>query len=471
MPTPVRRGLVRDTLVYAGGIGLQRGLSILVLPAATRALDPAQVGVAGAALAVAGLFSIVLGLGFSFAVVRLYYDEGPSDPDRSRWAMLLRVQLLVALALAALAWATGPIWSGIFDDVPWGGALKAAVVLALAQAAQSSALGILRAARRVGAFALVVVAQVGVGGVAAIALAQRDGAAGLVAGLALGSVVAAGLGLILTYERAAWSRSALRGGLALSLPFVAHMLAMWVMSLSDRVLIERFLGLEDVASYHLAYALASLPVLATDALQSAWVPHFYGLPTEEKRSLPSRVAHPATVSAIAVAAAVVLLAPIGARVLAPEDFTVPMVVVALVIATTFVRVSYLLGFAALSDAKDSRSIARGSAAGATLNVAVNLVAIPAWGVEGAAASTLVAFAATSLVVLHRARTRAGTPIPGRSLVSAWVGGTVLMLALSAIPTSPFGWVVRALALAATVGVGARSLRRMANRSRAVVDPT
>lgn len=452
MRAPARGGLVRDTIVYAGGIGLQRGLAILVLPAATRALDRGEVGVAGAALAVSGFLSIVLALGFSFAVVRLYYDEPAANGDRAAWAMLLRVQLVVATALAGVAWATGPWWSRMFADVPWGGALQAAVILALAQAAQSSALGILRASRRVGAFAGVVLVHVVVGGTGAVLLAERDGAAGMVTGLALGSLAAALVGLAVTRRPAAWSWPALRTGLALSLPFVAHMLAAWVMSLSDRVLVERFLGLEDLASYHVAYALASLPVLATDAAQQAWVPHFYGLSDEARRTLPSRLARPATLAVIPIAAGVVLVAPALARVLAPADFDVPMAVVALVTSTTFVRASYLLGFAALSDVKDSRSIARGSSVAAALNVAVNLVAIPAWGLNGAAASTLLAYAAMSILLLTRVRQKLDTPIPVGSLLPAWAGGAGLMLVLAAIPTSATGWLVRGALLAAAAAV-------------------
>lgn len=463
---PGQTRLARDSLVYAGGLALQRGLSVLVLPVATRLLAPSQVGIAGAALAVAGVLAIVLGLGFSFAVVRLFHDEEAAAP-RTEWAMLARVQLVLAAGLAGAAWLLGPLWSGMFEDVPWSGALQAAVVLGFAQAAQATALGVLRAARRVGAFAAVVTTQVLVGGPASIALAAGKGPAGLVAGLAIGALASAVLGAALTYRRPLWSWRAARRGLALSVPFVAHLLSAWIMGLSDRVLIERFLDLESLAAYHVAYALASLPILATDSVQAAWVPRFYGWDAESKRTFVGRVALPVTCTVAALAAGVVLVAPAAARVLAPADFDVPMTVVALVVSATFVRSSYLLGFAVLSDRLDSRSIARASSAGAALNILANLIAIPAWGLNGAAATTLAAYAVMSALVLRRAEQATGVAISLRRLAAVWAAAAAVMVALGHLPTSPLGWLARLAALTVALMAAARWFSEVQRAYRAM----
>lgn len=422
-------GLVRDSLVYAGGLALQRGLSVLVLPAATRILEPAELGVASASLAVAGVLSMVFSFGFNYGIVRLYYDE-PADAERTEWAALLRVQLLAAAGLAGAAWLLGPAWSGMFENVPWSRPLQAAVLLAVLQSAQSTTLGVLRAGRRIGAFSAVVVAQVGLGATLAIALAHRHGAGGLIEGLAAGAAAGAVVGTILTWRRPKWSLTAVRAGLLFSAPFVAHMLSSWVLSLSDRVLIERFLDLERLGEYHLAYAVASLPILVTDAVQAAWLPRYYGLPDDEKRDLPVRVAPVATLVVVGVAAGVVALAPAIERLVAPPTFDFPLVVVALVVSMTFVRTPYLLGFAVLSDTRQGPAIARASALAAAVNLALNLWFIPVWGLTGAAASTLIAYAVMSLVVVNRAERTLGRSFDVGRLVAVWAAGVALVLALA-----------------------------------------
>ncbi|MGH2651652.1 MAG: polysaccharide biosynthesis C-terminal domain-containing protein, partial [Actinomycetota bacterium] len=232
-----------------------------------------------------------------------------------------------------------------------------------------------------------------------------------------------------------------------------------------RVLIERFLGLPDLASYHLAYALASLPILMTDAVQAAWLPHFYGLAPAEKRELTGRLAPAVTRTVVAVAAAVVLLAPAAGRALAPPDFDFPITVVALVVSVTFVRASYLLAFAVVSDKKESGSIARASALGALANIGLNLWLIPVWGLTGAAVSTLLGYTLMSIALARRAERVSGRSLDLASLSRLWFVGAGFMLVLAAVPAAvpagPPGWVARvllAIPVAASVWVSARRLR-------------
>jgi len=469
MPTVAGRGLVRDGLVYAVGLALRGGLSLLVLPAATRILGPEEFGVATAALVIASVLSIVFTLGCNFAILRIYFDE-PETAERTDWAMLLRAQLLLGAALAGVAWLLGPLWSGIYDGVPWSSALQLAVLLGFAQAAQTTALSVLRAARRVYAFVGVVLVQVVVGGTLAVLLAAEHGPAGLVGGLALGASLGALLGLALTYRRPSWSWISLRAGLLLSIPFAAVMLSGWVFGLSDRVLIERFLGLASLGSYQVAYALAIVPILLTDALQTAWLPHFYRLDASTKRALPGRLATRVTVAVAAVAAGVVLLSPAIGALLAPTDFDVPVTVVALVVSATFVRASYLIAFAVLSDAKESRSIARASSLGAAVNVALNLWLIPLWGLTGAALTTLVAYGVISIVALRRTEIVIGSQLNLAHLVRLWTGLVVVMLTLSVLPTDATGWTLRGM-IAVLVAIAAcAALQRTRNSYEAAITP-
>jgi O-antigen/teichoic acid export membrane protein len=451
-------GLVRDGLVYGVGLALQRGLAFLVLPAATRILDPHDFGVASAAMVVGTVLSAVFALGLNYGIVRLYFDE-PADAERTEWAALLRAQVGLACALAGIVWLLGPWWSHIYEDVPWGGALQAAVVLGLALAVQSTLLGILRAQLRVHAFIVVVATQVLVGGSLALALAERDGSAGLVAGLAAGAVASALLGAVLTYRKPHWEWTALRAGVLFSLPFVAHMLASWVVSLSDRVFVERYLGLDALASYQVAYAIGLLPILLSDAMQAAWLPRYYALDDDTKRGVPERLTTPITLAMAAVSGLVVAGAPIAARILAPADYDVDFDVVALVAAATVVRVAYLVAFAALSDAKDTRVIAGASGLGAAVNVGLILWLVPWWGVTGAAAATLVAYAVMSVVTLQRAERLLHVRLRITSLLIVWVAASAALLAIAALPTDALGWSIRVVIAAALVWAGVLELRR------------
>src|SRR4051812_19027020 len=69
------RRVVGHGSIYVVGTILQRGLSLLLLPAVTRVLSVDEFGLVGTASALAACLAIVLGLGLNFAIVRTYYDD------------------------------------------------------------------------------------------------------------------------------------------------------------------------------------------------------------------------------------------------------------------------------------------------------------------------------------------------------------------------------------------------------------
>jgi len=442
------RGLVRDGIVYGIAITLQRGLSFLLLPAATRVMSQTEFGVASAGLAVAGLLSMIFSFGISFAIVRLYYDE-PEDAERTEWAMLVRVQVILGVVLAAAVWASGPLWSRMFEGIGWAVSLQLAVVYGALTAIQSTSLSVLRASRRPLAFTLASVVQIAVGGTLAIVLARRDGAAGFFAGLAIGAGCSAFLGHVATYRRPAWSWRGTRGALLLSIPFVAHMLSQWVFNLSDRVLIERFLGLDELARYHVAYALGMAPMLILDASQAAWGPHYYGsLTSAQKKALPEAVVVPAAALVGLLTGILVAGAPVLAVLVAPDGFSVPVLVIAVVAATACVRTPYMLGFTALADVKSSGPIARASALAATLNLALNVALVPRFGLNAAATTTLASFALMSFIVVRRAERALDTNFRLGALAGTWSVVAVGLAGIALVPDTSFGVAIRA-----TIAIG------------------
>src|SRR3954465_12733959 len=113
--------------VYILGTIVQSALGILLLPIVTRVLGVKEFGVVGTAVALAALLVFVYGLGLSFAITRLYYDER-ADAPRAGWAALVRGQAVAALLLAVITFLTGPWWSAALPG-GWAPAYKVAVGL------------------------------------------------------------------------------------------------------------------------------------------------------------------------------------------------------------------------------------------------------------------------------------------------------------------------------------------------------
>lgn len=430
--------------VYVLGTMLQSGLGLMLLPAVTRILGVEQFGLAGTATALAAMLAIVYALGINFAIVRFYFDD-PPDATHAGWAALLRLQVGVAAVLAIVTYVTGPLWSQAFRDFGWEPAMKVAVVYGLATAIQTTAQGILRSARRPGAFVAVSLIQLLTGAGLGLFLATKYGAAGYVGGLTIGSLAAALLALSLNYRRPRWDRDLLKSGVRVSLPFMLHSLATWGLEISNRLFVAFFLGLAAVGRFQVAYLLGSALILLLTGIQAAWAPFFLGeLSPEERRSAPPRIVIPVTAVVLGVAAIVVLCSPVLLHVVAPEGARGTNLIVALVASASLARAGYLVSVVVLLDQKRTGVLSRASALGAIMNVGLNIALIPRIGVEAAAVGIAVGAMLQASVVLKGVARQLDASMHLPSLVVLWGMGTGVLVALSQLPTSAAGLVVRAV---------------------------
>jgi O-antigen/teichoic acid export membrane protein len=438
-----RQVLTRHGLVYIGGAVAQGALGFLLLPFLTRIIDVTQFGIVSAALALAAVLTALLPLGLNNSIVRLFYDE-PIDVRRAEWASLLVMQMAISLTLALILLATGSVWGELFQGVGWSTPLLLAVVYSFALGVQDTAGGVLRAGRRPGAYVTVILTQTILGGAIALWFASKWEASGYMAGLCVGSSVSATLAMVLAFRRPLWRKAAIFTGLALGVPFLFHSLSNWVLNLSDRLIIENSLGLDKLAEYQIAFVIGSVTFVLFEGMQSAWAPYYFSLPESRKRSLAELLLAPATAAAAGFGCLLAAVAPIVIAIAAPASFGRNYMVIGLVTATVCVRPAYLLGIVTLLDRKRTSRIAIASISAAALNLGLNLLLVPKWGINAAAAATLVAYGLQAVIVDRSVKREQRGQFPMPMMLISWTAATTAILLVALLPTDGVGWVVRAV---------------------------
>jgi O-antigen/teichoic acid export membrane protein len=444
--------------IYVGGTVVQSGLGILLLPIITRVLGVREYGVVGTAAALSSLLVIVYGLGLSFAITRFYYDEA-RDAPQAGWASLVHAQAVVALVLAAVTFLTGPWWS---EALPggWSPAYKVAVGLGWLGAMQGTAQGVLRAMQRPYAYVTVSLLQVGVGIPLAILFAARWGAVGYMAGLAAGSGAAMIVALALTYRPAHWSRSLLIAGIVLSLPALAHQVSSWGIDLADRLLVAGYLGAREVGRYQLAYVLGSALVLVLTGLQSAWTPHFMSLAAEARRRAPPLLILPLTAAAGTGAFLLVIASPALLAIFAPSSYRGTELVIALVAASILPRAAYFMTVVVLLDQRRSLHMGTASLGGFALNVGLNVLLIPRYGLTAGAAATVAAYGLQSVAVLLEGQRLLRERLHVARLVVVWIVGAAVLVLTAEIPSSTTGYALRGVLLVPALMFALLAIRRL-----------
>jgi O-antigen/teichoic acid export membrane protein len=414
------------------GTIIQRGLGVLLLPILTRVLGVEEYGLAGTAIALSALLTTIYGLGLQFAIVRFYYDD-PPDAHRSGWAALLRMQAGASILLAALTFATGPLWAGLLGDIGWNSALQMAVITAGVGAVQSTVASIVRAQQRPGAFLLLFMIQLVLGSALGILFATRWGAAGYVGGLGVGGAVAAAVGLALTYQRPAWRLSVLGSSLKVALPALWHQISVWGSNLSDRLIIAASLGASEVARYTIPYTAGTMFILVLTSLQQAWGPAYMSQGEAARRSLPGRLILPVTIASGCAVALLVIVTPPFIDILAPKSFGVQTALVAVVAMATLPRAAYFMAVTSLVDQKKTGRMATSSGLGAAFNVVANLIAIPVFGITAAAVTTVVSNVIMSVMVMRATERLLGASLRLVRVAAVWIVGSAIALTLSYLP--------------------------------------
>lgn len=437
-------------------------------PVITRMLGSAEFGVVASANAIMQVLFVIGGFGLQTAVQRQYERrDGHHDARR-----LLTLSILLAGVVTALAYLTLTAWSrplGLAGELP---AVRLSVVWAGVSAITGASLALLRSQDRLLAFATVSLMQSVVAEGASLWLIafHRPSGTDFILGQVLAQLIATVLALLLAPPAVLRRRDApmVTGALAFALPLVPAMLGTFVLSTSDRLIVQGTMGADAVARYQVAYNIASMPLLLLSLLSSAWMPRFFALSNgaeraavlTESRDVLYRLLVP-LVSGFAVGAPLILLlwAPASYR---PEALSL---VTVLVVVTAVPFAAHLATGRALTAHGSTGTIALATLIAGVANIGLNLVLIPPFGLNGSAGATLVSYAFLQVLLQIKARRVTPTAAPSRALRLRLAAAVTVALASATLPAAGVALWPRIVIVLLTAGWFVRLLVR-ANRGAA-----
>ncbi|MFL5946357.1 MAG: polysaccharide biosynthesis C-terminal domain-containing protein [Gaiellaceae bacterium] len=457
-PSDHVRALVGRGTLYSLATAMQLLVAIIALPIVTRLLPIAAYGEIAVAIVVQLVLALVASVGLPEVLTRTFFKT--ADGSR-RAAALVALVVATSTAVAGLADLTGSRWSTSLLGLAYTAPLRLAVWSSVPLAVLLTAQALLRARDRAAAFVLsaaLATAGTQAAGVIAIVTSERTSAAymaGFLAGTILAATVTvAASGIALRPLRdVRFVRSTLR----ISLPVVAHSVSLYVIWAGNRAVLTRLEGRAAAATFQVAYLVGGLTVLFVSAVYGAWSPIVLG--ADERRWITlaetSRVVYrfvAAATSAVALAAPVALLvlAPstYDPRALASTSSIVSLSAIPFAVYTASVLVVIWYG--------RTVALAVATSVAACANVAINLILIPHFGLNGAAAASVISYTLQALLVGGIAQRLAAVPSTGAVLFRVTAGTCAAVAAAEAMPTSlPWlvvrvgaalillGWLVRA----------------------------
>jgi O-antigen/teichoic acid export membrane protein len=439
--------LARHSAVYGLGSLVSRFIAVLLLPVYTRYLSPADYGLIETLIALSAVLTVLLAAGVKSAFFRFYFDE--EDKRRvirtSFWFTMgsATVGLVAGLALAA------PISELLFDTSDHADLVRAAFVGLWAHVNYEQMTALFRVEQRSTAYliATLINLTLTVGATLLLVIVWEQGPIGVIVGNFTGTLlVYAGL---LAYRREQLGleldRPLLREMNRFGMPLVPSGLFLWALNFSDRFFLVKLAGPREVGLYSIGVRMASAIILFLAAFRTAWPAFAYSIEDdrEAKRTYSFVLTYIVVITSW-MALALGVLAPWLVRLLTTEDFYSAERVVAPLAFAAAAFGAYIVVVIGIGRARRTRSNWIITGAAAALNVGLNLILIPEYGMIGAAVATIGAYGTLFLAMAWKAQRIYPVPYQWRRVATAF-GVAVALTVLGRVLDPPL---VAAIAIVA-----------------------
>jgi O-antigen/teichoic acid export membrane protein len=424
--------LAGHSAVYGLGGVISRLIAVFLLPIYTRYLEPSELGAVGVIVALSAVLVTVLRGGISSAFFRFYFDS--SDPAHR--LLVLRTSFWFTMATATAGLAAGLVLAAPMADVLGLGnenLVRAGFVGIWAQMNYEQLTALFRAEQRPVAFVAGSVANIAVTVAATVLLVvvYEQGATGVVVGNFTGTLAV--YVVLLAYRREQlglqFSRPLLRRMEHFGLPLVPAALALIAVNFSDRFFLSHLSDLREVGLYEIGVRIASAMVLLLTAFRTAWPAFAYSIEDDdEARRTYAYVLTYLVVVATWVATALGLLAPWLVRLLTTPEYHEGERVVAPLAFATAVFAGYVVVSIGVGRARRTQFNWVVAGIAAAVNLVLNLVLVPEYGMMGAAAATVAAYGVLFVTMTWHSQRIYPVPYQWRRVATALAAGVALTAA-------------------------------------------
>jgi O-antigen/teichoic acid export membrane protein len=387
-----------QSAIYGLGGILSRLIAVFLVPLYTVYLGRVGFGQIETIIAFVGVLVIVLRLGITSAFFRFYFDA-ETDAERT---LVVRTSFWFTMGMATLGLAVGLALAGPLSDAlqlddPW--LVRAGFVGLWAQMNYAQMTALFRVEERPVSFAIASVANVliTIGSTIALVIGAHKGAIGAVVGNFLGTLSV--YAVLLGYRRyqlgLQFDRRLLREMNRFGMPLVPAALALWAINFIDRLFIGQLKGQAEVGVYSLAVRVASVVVFLMTAFQLAWPAFAYSIKDDDeaKRTYAFVLTYLLFVTCW-VALALGALAPWIVDVFDPKHrFGRSAEAVPLLAFATAAYSGYSVLAIGIGRARQTQYNWIVAGAAAAVNIVLNAILIPPYGMMGAAVATVAAYVA------------------------------------------------------------------------------
>jgi O-antigen/teichoic acid export membrane protein len=401
--------LGKHSAIYGFGGLIQRLVAVLLLPVYTRYLSPSDYGAIEALVALSAVIFAFLRAGIQSSFFRFYFRA----EDESSRLTIIRTSFWFTMGTATAALVVGVVFAGpishaLFGSTEHTNLVRAAFVGLWASMNYEQLTALFRVEERSVSYAIASLANVllTIGATILLVVVFDKGPIGVLVGNFSGTLAV--YAVLLAYRRTQlgleFDNDVFRRMTAWGMPFLPSVVALSAIDFSDRFFLVRLRDQHELGLYAIGMRIAAALLFLLAAFRTAWPAFAYSIrdDREAKRTYGFVLTYVTFFSCWA-ALALGLGSPWIVRLLTTSDFYAGSRVVAILAFAFVVFGAYVVVVTSIGRAgrRGSNWIVTGAAA--LLNVVLNLILIPPYGMVGAASSMVVSYFAMFLGITWKAQ--------------------------------------------------------------------
>jgi O-antigen/teichoic acid export membrane protein len=435
------RRLGRHSAIYGLGGLVSRILATLLLPLYTHYLPPGSYGRVEVITAATAVLAIVLQMGISSAFFRFYFD---AKDDASK-LVVVRTSFWFTMGMATLGLVVGLLFASEISHLLGLGhdpmLVRAGAVGLWAATNYNQLTALFRVEERSTQYAIASIANVliTVSAMVLFIAVFHWGAVGLIVGNFTGTLCVYVVLLAYRSEQLGlqFDRELFRRMQKFGMPLVPSALALWTINFVDREFVIWYKGAAEAGIYSVAVKVAGVITFVMVAFRTAWPAFAYSIEDDRdaKRTYSYVLTYLLTITAW-VALSLGALAPWLVALLTNPRYQRAEEGVALLAFAGVVYAGYTVLAIGSGRARKTQWNWVVTGVGALVNVAFNIWLIQAYGMVGAAISTLIAYVTLFVGMTIYAQSVYRVPYQWRRVITCLGAGVALTVA-ARVPDLPF----------------------------------
>jgi O-antigen/teichoic acid export membrane protein len=395
----VLKPFAKNSSIYVMGDIINKAAGFLLIPLYTSYLTPTEYGTIGFLTSLNGVLVTLLSLGMRSVVWRFHYQfDDENERKRFYGSIWLGLGLFSGVCIASLMLFGAPIYKRFITSVPFNPFIVTTMVtIWLTLTFQTIPISLLRIQEKSVTYMIISSTQLflNIGINILFVIVLKKGLLGVIWGNLL-TVAIMTIWYVLIMVRNVNIRVHTKYffmACKYGLPLVPHNTAQWILGLSDRLVIERLIGLAPLGIYTLGYQFGTVFQTISTSVNVALVPQ-YSRAAKDRTSLDSLVrltTYYVLVIAV-IGLGLCLWAPAIIKVIASSSYKGSAAIVPwAVLGYFFMGLYYIpMNYVSLTLGR-TKNIAWITVLAGVVNIVGNVLFIPKYGVIVAAIMTFVSY--------------------------------------------------------------------------------